>query len=376
MCTGTARSQDAIIFVVQKKHSTYDQSHDSFGFLSRAISSLGENYAHFNASDLLLWHEGDFEGADLRRLRIASGVNARLCLLDCCSGWGVPPTTTEIPYYLEPRKPQAPRPDAHWGREHWHPGYFYMTRFYSITMFPVLKELGYSHVMRMDDDSVVHSKIPYNVFTRMRMRGELYGWRSLATLSPRICEELRLLAQETPELAHLPAWSDHCAKRTMLAFYTNWFVSSVDLWLSARARALQRGLEASRLPFTNNLHDLTFQSVAVLTLVPPAQRRHFLDFTYEHVTIRNGSARVGGIESGYADPKGAERVRAFKRQWRKGRVRNCTAVETAGNGAEPRITYFVGLHNSPVCERDWVPDAASNAGGRGVLQLPALLTTA
>ena len=47
-----------------------------------------------------------------------------------------------------------------------------------------------------------------------------------------------------------------------------------------------RRLEDSRLPFTNNLHDLTFQSAVVLTLLPPRHRRHFLDFSYEHVSAR------------------------------------------------------------------------------------------
>jgi hypothetical protein len=32
-CTGEQRSSDAIIFVAQKKHSTYDSSHNSFGNL-------------------------------------------------------------------------------------------------------------------------------------------------------------------------------------------------------------------------------------------------------------------------------------------------------------------------------------------------------
>ena len=109
--------------LAEQKHSTYDSTHDSFGFLTRALKSLHTHYPHLASSDVLLFHEGDFEPSDLTRLPLPSSVNTRLCLLDCCTGWGPPPAVTQIPYYLENVRPL----------EHWNPGYLYMARFYSVT---------------------------------------------------------------------------------------------------------------------------------------------------------------------------------------------------------------------------------------------------
>lgn len=37
--------------------------------------------------------------------------------------------------------------------------------------------MGYTHVMRLDDDSYIHSKIEYNMFDHMRTHGRKYGFR-------------------------------------------------------------------------------------------------------------------------------------------------------------------------------------------------------
>ena len=78
----------------------------------------------------------------------------------------------------------------------------------------MLRRLGYTWAMRMDDDSVVHSPINYNIFESMRATGHLYGWRQLAKLNPRICGELKLLQKASPELGSVPAWNDFCRLHT------------------------------------------------------------------------------------------------------------------------------------------------------------------
>jgi len=339
-CSGAARSTDAITFVVQKKHATYDASHDSFGYLTRALESLQTHYIHLNESDVLLWHEGDIDFTDVARLPLPPSVNLRLCLLDCCSGWGPPPGVSSLPYYVPGVYPL----------EHWSAGYFYMIRFYAITLWQALHGLGYRWVMRMDDDSVIHSPIDYNVFESMRAAGHEYGWRQYARYTPRVCAELRMLRNATPELESIREWDDYCAQHTDLGFYNNWFIASVRWWLTPPVQTLQRRFENSGLIFSRRLNDLVFQSVVVHTLLPPPRRRHFLDFSYEHVTIRNGSALVGGFESGSRDADGQRHAQAFKRKWRAGVVRECVAVETSAEEATPLKTYYVAHHGCPVCE--------------------------
>ena len=367
-CSGRARNTDAIIFVVQKQHKTYDESHNSFGFLSRALLSLHKRYIRYNESDLLLWHEGDFQLTDLTRLPIPEGVNARLCLLNCCSGWGAPPEINTMPYFLPTVRP----------KEHWAPGYFFMIRFYAITMWTAMRALGYNWVMRMDDDSTLCSTIRYNIFESMRSRKQVYGYRNLAPYTTRVCKELDMLATATPELMsrtltldgvnnsirlagrthgdnmsvghRVNAWTNFCERHAELGFYNNWFVTSVDWWVGGHVRLLQRRFEESELIFTRRLNDLVFQTIVVQTLLPTRRRRHFLDFSYEHVTVRNGSAVVGGFESGYDDPDGFQQAQLFRRRWGKGLLKRCNATETAEPHARWHTTHYVSIRSCPQCE--------------------------
>ena len=52
-----------------------------------------------------------------------------------------------------------------------------MMQFYAVRIWPFLNELGYTHVMRLDDDSYIYSKIVYNLFEFMRVNEKRYGFR-------------------------------------------------------------------------------------------------------------------------------------------------------------------------------------------------------
>ena len=254
-------------------------------------------------------------------------------------------------------------------------------------MYDALYRLGYDWAWRMDDDSAVHSAIGYNLFADMRSKGHFYGWRQLAYGTERCCHELQLLSNATPELlsphasmssqttfnmsddwssrtrhgltsGHVSArgawvWQDYCTRHTWTNFYNNFFVTRIDWWRRSHAvRIMQRRFDDSKLIFTRRLNDLIFQSVVVLTILPAMRRRHFLDFAYDHTTVRNGTALIGGYESSYLEPNyGLDGARAFKRHWRSGLVRNCSTPETAEPGAPERRTYYVAHHSCPVCEQ-------------------------
>ena len=228
-----------------------------------------------------------------------------------------------------------------------------MMRWYSVSLWQTLRSLGYQYIMRMDDDSVVHSTVSDNLFDRMRDGGRVYGWRQYAPFTARVCKELKMLRNHTPELHHSQVWDDYCKQHTILGFYNNWFISGVDWWLTKPVVALQRGFEDSRLVFTRRLNDLVFQSIVVLTLLPPKRRVHFLDFSYEHATIKNGTVTVGGFESGYNDPKGHAKASAFKRRYQKGIVKVCEDVETSDADAPRRKTFYWAINHCPVCETNF-----------------------
>ena len=153
-------------------HTTYDASHDSLSNLRRSLRLLWTHYAALPAADVLLWHEGDFSESDIRELlpwanatSSSSAVNVRSCLLDCCSGWGAPPTVRSL--HMQGGRVHIPEYTPNFRL--WAPGYLYMIRLYAVTLWGTLRRLGYSHVMRMDDDSFIHSPVAQNLFQTLRV---------------------------------------------------------------------------------------------------------------------------------------------------------------------------------------------------------------
>lgn len=279
ICSGQRVSRDAIVYIAQKKHSSYDSSHNSSSLLLSSIASLAEHYAALQDADLLIWHEGDLVPSDLEPQLPRSGVNVRLCRLSCCTGWGVPPTVTDIPSRFNR------------ARSSWYaPGYLFMIRWYALTSWEVLDDLGYEWVMRFDDDSILFSRVPYNFFDTMRQADQLYGYRMLAQLGPIECRE----SEQVLRGAGLTPRCDSTG------FYNNWFVTRVRWWLSDRVLELRRSLERTRLIFTDRFNDLAFHSLVVHTLLKRTQRHHFLDWSYEHATVKYGKVSVGGFEVGDA----------------------------------------------------------------------------
>ena len=57
-----ARTPGAIVYLAQKRHSSYGR--DSLGLLTRSLRLLFENYNSAFGDDVLIFHEGDFTSTD------------------------------------------------------------------------------------------------------------------------------------------------------------------------------------------------------------------------------------------------------------------------------------------------------------------------
>merc|ERR1711959_714557 len=99
VCLGERKSVDAITYLVQKKHSSYDEEHKSWLFFQKSLELLSLNYEKLDAVDVLIFHEGDVSEEDFTLLQGIAGeqVNLRSCLLSCCSGWGPPIEPNPLP---------------------------------------------------------------------------------------------------------------------------------------------------------------------------------------------------------------------------------------------------------------------------------------
>lgn len=367
-CSRTRRSKDAIVWLGQRKHSTYDATHTNT--LNASMASVARFYAHVRSADILVWHEGDLvEARDADALR-RHGANVRWCSLEKRTGWGR-------------RGDQVSAVNERDDR--WAEGYLYMIRWYAVTAWDVLERLGYEWAMRFDDDSFLLSPIPYDVFAAMRASGADYGFRTLSRECDRgfgafvdayaekngvqtpaddgaiFCENFpRHCADGAPRHPRARAHpKTYCDGPGRLGFYNNWFVARVGFWTADAPTALRRAFDDSALIFTRRNNDLIFQTAVVRLLLPREKWRRFADFSYQHHTVRDGEVRWGGVETGYDDADADATLQRYLDKWHPGeavatspRVRTCD-VQLAAGGIYRAVRYV------PHGETRW-------RGGRGL----------
>ena len=338
-CTRQRRSRDAVVWLGQRKHSSYDASHGNT--LNASLASVVTHYRAIRAADVLIWHEGDLSHSDVDS---PAEVNVRFCRLAPRTGWGRGRGQDRI-------RPRETR---------WSEGYMRMIRFYAVTGWDTLRHLGYEWWMRMDDDSFFLSNIDYNVFDAMRGGGYVYGFRALSRECDRMfgafvdvyredhglppllddgtifCERVpkhcsrdgRPLRRQTrraasrrrgarPEIRWPRRFRarPYCEGPGRVGFYNNWFVSSIEWWTSEPVSKFRRAFDASALIFSHRHNDLIFQSAAVRLLLARERWRRFADFSYQHHTVRDGRVTWGGLETGYDDPDAKRTVTDYLRRW-------------------------------------------------------------
>lgn len=94
-------------------------------------------------------------------------------------------------------------------------------------------------------------------------------------------------------------------------------------------QAFVAAFDRSHLIFTDKFGDLILHTLAVHVHTTPAQRLHFLDWTYEHATIRSGHGVAGGLETGYNDSSARKHARRFrKRHGARARSRTHASAHT------------------------------------------------
>jgi len=356
-CSRTRKSPNAVVWLGQRRHSTYDATHANT--LNASMASVAAHYKALRGTDFLVWHEGDLvEKRDADALHRA-GANVRWCLLSAETGWGRRPDQVDL-------KQRERR---------WADGYLSMIRWYAVTCWDVLEALGYAWMMRFDDDSFLLSAVGYDWFDAMRSEGREYGFRALSRECDRdfgrfadgyreaqglvapvddgtiFCERFpRHCVAGRPRRGRGPgkfAARPYCEGPGRLGFYNNWFVTRVGWWTSPEVSAFRRAFDDSGLIVTHRNNDLIFQTAAVRLLLPREKWRRFADFSYQHHTIRDGSVRWGGLETGYADPDAARLLNRYLARWHAGdapgdppRVATCD-VQLAANDSKFRTVSYV-----------------------------------
>ena len=321
METQKAGMRACIVYLTQLQHSSYTRSASQIGTLQNSLALLHRHYNTRFRHDVLLFHTGDFDGADTQR-RVFDGISEVASL-----------NTTRF----------VRVPDEHWrlpahllkdNRSEWYEypryslGYRHMIRWFVIGLWDTVDAMGYTHVMRLDDDSQLLSPIGYDIFSHVAAHGIDYAFRltsyesgfdgerfhtfvrrfllnracqSSTTSCAGCCPHRPAPGAPCPE-CH-PAWLlDSCAHNATIGDYSyrrcgelygaynNWFVTSLAFWRSAGVQRFLRHVDRAGVLYRRRYGDLQIQSVAVQIYLPKSRVHMFTDFTYAHSTTTSRAA--------------------------------------------------------------------------------------
>ena len=337
VCGGEQRN--AIVILAQKKHSTYGR--DSYGLLLQALQLFSKNYLsiadHAKTVDLFLFHTGDFDYGDIQVMEetltlsqsnpnSATSWNAtgfiKLVNLVDSSYWSLPPW-------------HARDNQTHWVDSKLFPiGYRHMCRWFGVKIWQFFSDVNqnlgcnYRYLLRLDEDSFIHSPINYDIFNFMSSHGFVYGYR--------------LCAYEMDyNLRYIGNWfhkwqrkiqPQRYISRDICGFYNNFFVADLNFFTSRPVQKYLKDIDRQGFIYRIRYGDLMLHTTAVYAFAKQEQVHRFLSFTYEHVTLdhvlhpEQGCVVWGGIQAGWDDPNAEETLGRFYKE----RVldRNCTANVT------------------------------------------------
>lgn len=304
-------SRDVIVYLAQ-----FSQFHSSYGItrpvdtLNRSLELLYENYVNKFPTDVIIFHDSVTGPSNVTRTSLSAAYpNLEFrCLRK--RDWSLPHGLKAWQHMF-------------WNRPQFSVGYRLMMRWYAVLIWFYLSEEGYTHVMRMDDDSYITSQIRYNLFGFMRQNNKRYAFRQPTVddgVGRGYNELIDKFLDDHPNVTP-PAQIELYKKERYLGFYNNWFMADVSFFLSQPAISLLLAIDESNLIFTQRTGDLVIQSTLVRLFLQPAEVHWFQDFTYEHMTlckkekcgldIPRGCPQNGGMSRGlgqYSDKEWAEVV--------------------------------------------------------------------
>ena len=336
----SGEQRNAIVILAQKKHATYNRN--SYGLLLQALRLISINYLalgdHANTVDLFLFHTGDFDHRDIQVLEeTLSGISSsipssdpswnatgliKLVNLDGSPYWSLPPW-------------HARDNQSHWVDSSLFPiGYRHMCRWFGVKIWHFFadmnRQLGsnYRYLLRLDEDSFVHSPISYDIFDFMSSSGFVYGYRLCAY---EMDYNLRYIGNWFHKWQRKTQPQRHIS-RDICGFYNNFFVADLDFFTSRAVQKYLKDVDRQGFIYRIRYGDLMLHSTAVYAFAKPEQIHRFLSFTYQHVTLdhilrpEQGCVVWGGIQAGWDDPNAQKTLDRFYKE----RVldRKCTANVT------------------------------------------------
>ena len=296
---------NAVVYLAQKTHSSYGR--DSYGHLVRSIELLRDNYIsihnHSQNLDVFIFHTSDFDEQDLLQLEKQFDKTT--------PGMVRVVNLTGSPYWRRPKNLEGENPERWNAYPLFSEGYRRMIHFFAIDIWQFFSDYGretgcnYQYIMRLDEDSYIHSPITYDVFELMQSQDYVYGFRMCSYEMHIIRNIWQLYRRNNPNFV-----PKRDIDYKMCGFYNNFFVASIQFFLSEDVQRFLRFVDRRGAIYRRRLGDLLIHSTAVYAFANESSVHRFLDFTYEHGTINSTSQCLmwGGIQAGYNDPNSSATI--------------------------------------------------------------------
>lgn len=291
--------------MVQKgKHSSYNRN--STALFLKSLDKLHENYLsinqHSHNTDVIIAHSGDYTLEDLDFIDRRYNHSIRFKLID----------VNNTDYWTIP---ESVRQDniSNWSvYPEFSVGYRHMIRWYALKLYDFVRDYAaskdgcqYTYLMRMDEDSYLHSPVRYDLFDFMQTNNYSYAFRMCAYEF-----ETDVWEDYMDHIGHcglsLPEGRPfRLVKSDLCAFYNNFFILDVRFIFQPEVQYFLQWNDAVGLMYRERYNDLQIQAIAVYHFLPPERIHRFLDFTYEHMSYKQiedlQCPHWGAIQSGYLD---------------------------------------------------------------------------
>ncbi|KAL7579773.1 hypothetical protein ACA910_021909 [Epithemia clementina (nom. ined.)] len=300
---------NALVYLAQKKHSSYTGK-DSYSSFLRSLDLIYKNYLslnnHLDNLDLFIFHTNDFTHDDFRALesRLGPSLFGVIRLVNL----------TGSPFWQRPPHQTFDDPHSWYAYPLFSEGYRRMMHWFTIDIWNFFARLNdeagcsYRYIFRLDEDSLIHSPIQYDVFDFMEANRYVYGYRMCAYEMQVTRRMWTLFKKQNHNFQ-----PQRDVDLQMCGFYNNFFVADLEFFRSLSVQKFLRFIDRQGHIYRRRLGDLMIHSMSVYAFADPNRIHRFLDFTYEHGTFNqtNRCLAWGGIQAGYNDKNSTTTLSEF-----------------------------------------------------------------
>ena len=280
-------NKDKTVIVYLAMNTTKDESYgrDSRSMLEKSLDTLYLNYNNEFKHDIIVFYDNKYPFTESDIHDICKDRKEIRFQLIPDELWG-PPECEEIKNNPNPHN---------WADAKFPIGYRNMMRWYGILIYKYLVDLGYEWYMRMDDDSLIHSRIEYDLFKFMYDNQYEYGFRvycndhiSVSNGLIEFCKEYCESNDVKPVFLNRYGLNNKISttrNHNIVGYYNNFLISKLSFWMRDDVQKFLHSYDNSGYQYTRRWNDLISQAVTIQIFMDRNKVYHFNDWAYEHTTF-------------------------------------------------------------------------------------------